>query len=494
MTSFSMVPTGRRSRGLVGALGALSLILAACGGTDDGDAGTQRRGPESPPLPSDSSGYTDLVPSADTVIIYVSAAGNDSNDGLTPETPVKTPQKGISLLREGYPDWLLFKRGDAWDTGLGGWKLSGRSPTERMVIGAYGEGERPRFAFSSDSALFTGGGVSAKESMDNLAFVSLHLLGANHDLSRGAPSGKNQYCVQWLRGARDVLFEDIRFEYCQVNLQAFDGIPMQRLRFFRNLFLDSYSLDDSHAQGIYLDGVTETVLEENVFDHCGWHPDVPSAVPTIFNHCIYWQQDRAPDGIVRNNLILRGSSHGAQMRSSGRLEGNVFAGNAIGGFLGGEYDRTPAGERQGYAIGNLFTEGQDTTPREGHGSGDLFRGWAFELITGIQNVELSDNIVTHCRSAAASCRSLPAQHGNSLIRNNVVWDWANTLVGNLDETPGPFKDPDRTIASYHATLGGAESFEAFANEARKQSKTNFRPAYTARAVIAYFREGFEPAE
>ncbi len=60
----------------------------------------------------------------------------------------------------------------------------------------------------------------------------------------------------------------------------------------------------------------------------------------------------------------------------------------------------------------------------------------------------------------------------------------------MAESPGPYLDPDRTVATYNLSLGGTESFEAFALEVRRQSKTNWRPAYTAQAVNAYIREGF----
>src|SRR5579872_362178 len=50
-----------------------------------------------------------------TCIYYVSSsAGNDANDGLSPATAVKTIAKGRSLMRDGFPDWLLLNRGDVW--------------------------------------------------------------------------------------------------------------------------------------------------------------------------------------------------------------------------------------------------------------------------------------------------------------------------------------------------------------------------------------------
>lgn len=53
-----------------------------------------------------------------------------------------------------------------------------------------------------------------------------------------------------------------------------------------------------------------------------------------------------------------------------------------------------------------------------------------------------------------------------------------------------FPDPQRTVAGYNAAVGGEPTFEAFVAEVRRQSKANWRPQYTARAVNDYIRAGF----
>ncbi len=467
-----------KNAGVAGNLGGSSQGQGTGGATD---------------LPTDASGFTTLTPSSDTRTIYVSSStGNDAKDGLAPDTAVKTVERGKSLLRDGYPDWLLFNRGDVWqgDDNLGQWTISGRSPSERMVIGAYGAGDRPRFEFSG-TALETLGSGNSPASMNNLVFVSLHLLGAAHDVSKGTPSGDNPACVYWLYGAQDVLFEDIRFEYCQVTLQNSDGHPIERVRFFRSLFLDSFSLDDSHAQGIYLEGVSNVSLEENIFDRCGWHPDVAAAVPTEFNHCVYWQEGAPANGILRGNIIMQGSSHGAQMRSSGTVQNNLFVRNAIAGFSSGTFSPVPSGT-QGTVTGNVFSEAQDITPRQGH-TGTDYRGWGWDLINGIQNAVMTNNIFSICNSTqqADSCESGPSSNSGSQISGNIVWKWPNSEPAYfLSNNAGPFVEPDRTVATYSASLGGTGTFEAFETEVRKQSKTNWRPAYTAAPIITYFNAGF----
>lgn len=446
--------------------------------------------PEAPPTSNAPvPGYTTFQRSGDTRVVYVSTKGNDANDGLSPERPVASVARGLAQLRDGYPDHLLFKRGDVFKSGFGIWTLSGRSPTEPMLISTYGEGERPRFEFE-DTAIITHGG-SGVERTDNLAFVGLHFVGAANN-PYDKPRVATPRCVLWLRPARDVLWEDVRFEYCSVGLQSEVLGGIERWRFYRSLFLDVFNATGGHASALYLSQVKAVRVEESIFDLCGWHPDVASAKPNMFNHCIYWQKHGPTDGLVRGNIIMRGSSHGVQMRSSGRVEGNVFVRNAISGFLA---DDTQVGPANGVAVNNVFSEGEDITPRHKH-AGNEHRGWAFELIVnkGVNpksSFVLKNNIFSICRSAnPATCRTAPASLPNAQIADNLVWRWLGSGQNELGETQGNFPDPDRTVATYNASLGGKNDFQAFANEVRKQSKNNWRKQYGADAVIAYFRGGF----
>jgi len=75
---------------------------------------------------------------------------------------------------------------------------------------------------------------------------------------------------------------------------------------------------------------------------------------------------------------------------------------------------------------------------------------------------------------------------------DMSFDAFKVAIGDTTSTFGAVKypDPNRTIATYHVSIGGAASHDAFIKEARKQSKSNWRPQYTADAVIAYIRAGF----
>src|SRR6516164_7331484 len=73
-------------------------------------------------ISQNSNGWTDITPSSYTKIIYVSSStGNDStcapaSPPVNPAgvTPCKTIRRGKSFMCDGYPDWLLLKKGDTW--------------------------------------------------------------------------------------------------------------------------------------------------------------------------------------------------------------------------------------------------------------------------------------------------------------------------------------------------------------------------------------------
>jgi len=53
-----------------------------------------------------------------------------------------------------------------------------------------------------------------------------------------------------------------------------------------------------------------------------------------------------------------------------------------------------------------------------------------------------------------------------------------------------YPDPNRTVETYHASLGKQASLSAFIDEVRKQSRTNWRREYTASAINDWIRAGF----
>src|SRR6516164_3717349 len=126
-------------------------------------------------LPLDANGWTIFTPSSDTRIIYVSdSTGNDSTGVIGDSThPYKTLAQGMSLLRNGYPDWLLLKKGDTWtNQALSNINVSGRSATEPMLFSSYGTGAQPLIQVSA-ALTNEGVGPTYGYSADYIAVVDI---------------------------------------------------------------------------------------------------------------------------------------------------------------------------------------------------------------------------------------------------------------------------------------------------------------------------------
>ena len=118
-------------------------------------------------------------------------------------------------------------------------------------------------------------------------------------------------------------------------------------------------------------------------------------------------------------------------------------------------------------------------------------------------VQVSNNIIAHDLSIRPYGQAIyidPAAD-NDIVTNNIIYQWTgedgaivnngqgNTLSGNDIDKTG-YLDPNRSVGSYMASLGGGPTLAAFLAAAQNQSKSNWNPQYTADAVNAYIAAGF----
>ncbi|MDX2248668.1 MAG: hypothetical protein SF052_17920 [Bacteroidia bacterium] len=118
------------------------------------------------------NGFTQFTPSSDSRIIYVSSSsGNDATAqfyspsapsiGSNPFNPTgvidayQTLAAAKTHLRNGYPDWILLKRGDTFtNQSFELLNKSGRNRNEPLLIAAYGmASERPAVLTGANSFL-----------------------------------------------------------------------------------------------------------------------------------------------------------------------------------------------------------------------------------------------------------------------------------------------------------------------------------------------------
>ncbi len=505
--------------------------------------------------------WTPLTPSADTRFVFVSSAsGNDAFNGLSSSSPKRTIAAGRSLLRNGYPDWLLLERGGVWDEVLGpAWNLSGRSASERMLVWSYGSStERPLIRTGTQ----TGFSAFAGTPNNDIALVGLHFWCNGYDGSQGQPRG-----VQLFGEIQNFLIEDCCIEGYETNVvvQGINENPAptgrhKNIALRRNVIVDAYNTGSSNSEGIFASGTDGLILSENLFDRNGWRDDVPGSVPTWYRHNVY-VQNLNTDVLLCANIVAR--TDGVLARSGGIVDDNLILRNALGLMFGG--GGFPAIETDGVTgtmRRNVVLDGGDLQPGSPRGWGIWManvrqatvdknvvainsHGHAPFPVTfdvandgiGVMNTVFSNNVVYAWSgisrfSGSASTTVNVKLQGNS-FQNPYTYDpllvhdqssstlgvtsasnvfgsiaapsaWMEsggglislaqwkTLVRDTTSTAQwtPFPDPGRSIPSYQVSLGAAGTLVGFLTEARKQSRSYWRPQYTADAVNTYVRAGY----
>ncbi len=383
-------------------------------------------------------GWTVFEKSPDTRVIYVSSSqGDDANDGLSPEKPVKTLEKGMSLLRHEHPDWLLLRRGDEWEEGLSGWfngnRVCGRSAAAPIVIGAYGEGPRPLLKVGESKFFHVVTGRSMPvdwQGVRNVAIAGLHIYdhtGDPHSPHFDKSKEKGGEGLSWQSTGANLLIEDCYFDYTGLAVvghgprkkEVEEKLTNFQLR--RCVVANNWS-SSGHCQGMFLNDVHGALIEECVFDHNGWNLEVGDR-PTWFNHNIYISIRN--DGIVaRGNIIARGSTTGIYCRTNGVLKDNLCMDNSPSLNLGRIRKFRPGGVT-GRIVGNVVIGAgvRDLPQVEG-----LSAGPAIEMANvNYKGAVVERNIVIGDPYSGRPAFNIGG-HGvgahNIKIRSNTVYRWA----------------------------------------------------------------------
>lgn len=288
-------------------------------------------------LPKDTEGWTKFTPSPDTRIMYVSANGDNDTalvytsanhpDWANPQSPSGTINSFATFaaayahLRSGYPDWVLFKRGDTLYDTVGQVEKQGRSTSEPILIGAYGSsGLSPLLKVGSVRGIF----VSERDPFAYLAVQGIRFYAHTRnsdDPEYNAVDNGNSGVELSGRYMSNILIEGCAFMYPRGNIVRGEYLydRARDIEFRRNLFLNSYQIATSHAQGLVGSHTENLLLEENVFDHNGWliqsipAQELPEGwneqtggQATMKNHNIYLGNDKGT--IIKNNISMRPSS------------------------------------------------------------------------------------------------------------------------------------------------------------------------------------------
>ena len=488
----------------------------------------------------DLGGWTTFTPSSDTRIIYVSSSqGNDANDGLSEATPKRTIAAGMSLLRNGFPDWLLLKKGDEWHlSGWLGWPpVSGKNGSEKLLFSSYGSGPRPRILFPDSSS---GLGLTDRS---YIAIVDISLEIPPPYTGLGG-AGFSAY------GCSDILFEGCYltgFGNC-VELNGTSNLTMRRCVVYY-----------AHNTSVIAATPLNCLFEENIIYNTGEILKLQGS--GISPHGFYMScAPGATSYTIRNNIISDTGYSALDMRpDNGVCDNNLIVRAPVGMDVGGGPCWTNFPDRTISITNNVILDGMHPFNQSGgayamqisQGSGQLvenniicnatmkpWKGIRFNTEAGqhCKTLTLSHNIIYRWDGDGVSIEASESSLDNLILNSNDFQSLSdNALVNFLhggiasktssssnrfysalaasnywfliegtgkslaefkgvvgDTTsvgsPVQYKNPQAaTIAGYHASLGQTASHQAFMAEAVQQSKGNWREEYTANAVNTWVR-------
>jgi hypothetical protein len=405
--------------------------------------------PVNAPVVAPAFAWTDFTPSPDTRRVFVSSsAGSDSNDGLSEATPVKSIWKGYTLLRDGYPDWLLLKRGDTFTTGRNvdrfgppplDWGFSfgksGRSSSERLLVSSYGSGSRPYIKCNPDeSPIWFQDPV-----VRYVAFVGLNFKSYTRDPDSPefqGPAGKSGINALY---AEDVLFEDCRFSY-------FGGHAIQSCAAFtlRGCVISDNYATVGHSQGLYTNNVKGLVVEGCAFIRNGWNPKVPGAQATVYNRNLYISN--TPGTVVRDCIDADGASGGMQLRIGGTCERNLVVRAPLG--ISFSHPENPKGvDVTGVIRQNVILGGRNIDI--------LGRGTGISIGTSAVDTSIYENIIANNTDGTENVAGIVFNgedietRGGIDVRDNIVRGWE---YGGRGTCIGFFMSPTRSLRLRSVTV------------------------------------------
>jgi hypothetical protein len=492
------------------------------------------------------SGWTVLNPSSDSRVIYVSnSQGNDNNSGLTPNAPKKTFGAAYALVRNGYPDHMLLKKGDTWTEKIP-WAKSGRSASEMMVLGSYGTGPRPMLLTGVQPAIDSGSGIP----ISHWAIVGIAM---------SSPSTASEG-MRLIMPGDNLLIENCYVEGYANNIviQGHPGIRTNT-RIRRNVLVDPRRTDPNYGGvNVFTAQYDGLLIEENVFDNSIANETNNNG---MLSHSIYIGEGSPSNNIIRNNIAHNGGRTNYNVRSGGLIENNLSIRGAQGITCGIGYAPTYVtatvrhnviienrnnqnGQPLGFGMSFTKMQSLDVDSNlicNGSGGHDT-RG--IVMTPDIRAGQIRNNTIYNWQPTNSpynwpieTIRLIGTPEGPISITNNTIQQHSNSFMVSFENAPAPgtvavtgnryhsartdgkwfvksagqtlnypewhafisdnsqlvqlsYPAPNRSIGGYHASIGGAANTTAFMTEARKQSKDFWRPQYTAAAVNNYLRAGF----
>lgn len=338
-----------------------------------------------------SVGWTDLSLPTGAIAVYVSSSTGSDTAAGTQSAPMRSVNAGYARLRDGFPDQLLLKCGDTW-TEAGQFQITKGAGSGYQVIGSYGTGPRPKITFTGPATGFYGENRGKR----GVAFVGLELAGSNQQYTNAVT----------MMGWNDVLVEDCYFHHLAtgVVIQDLPDRP-QRFKLRRNIMAEirfPSSSDTARAQGIYIGGADQWLMEGNVFYRVGVPGSTQSRPVYIHESCTR--------GTFRDNTFIEAVAEAYQVRPGGTVHNNLSIRCPIGAFVGND---SPGRSDVRY---NVVIESGDISAVHRRGIGIHVAGAA----------DIRDNFVGYNTGTGWGTVFAFTLSAGSTFTGNTVWDWSRT--------------------------------------------------------------------
>lgn len=402
----------------------MSVTLGAYG--DNGPAGWTTI------VASEPSGEGSAFVGSGTRKIYVSTSGSNSNPG-TQAQPKQTLAAGVALLRNGFPDWLLLKKGDVWTDEMLGSPPSGRSANEPILIGAYGSGARPLLRSRPAIGGQFIGSNSGTGRCANLAIIGLEFYGYTRDPNApsfvSGDSSLGFTGFSFLAATPWTLIEDCKFTYLSGNVVQtgnatltfpYSDDPSGTFIMRRNVNRYAYNAN-SDSTHIFMHGVSTPIFHENFFDNGGWLAGIRARGDTAHNTYISVHNGPAE---WKGNISTRASYKGIGSRNGGLFFDNLMAQcpAAMTGFQGADGPAFVFYQNETTYDGNVILDGVNA------GSGGAPGGITPIVDTGVDEAGLPGPIVIRnniisTNSGGTNALAIGLSLPGATVTENVIYDW-----------------------------------------------------------------------
>lgn len=414
--------------------------------------------------------------------------GGSADMALDQEAGLALWREIVGLKAEPSSHWLLLERGYSYESmTYMAFAAKGESALHPVLISAYGDGDQPIIT-----------AYQRYHSSDTENIVMRDLTFAN---GMDLLEGKNYLLedMSFTRGGLAIQFAE------SVTLRNSDMIDIYRSESKSD---GIWSPHINRVAGFYADKIEGLLVENNFVDHTGWADNYRADLsllggqpPSIYSHNMYLNYGNS-DVTLRDNIIMRGASFGAQVRSGGMIEDNLFIdNNAAINFLGGTHEGLTGTGNYTLLQGNVITSGGHRTVNSGP-PGAL----TMAMDNGGRMSTLIDNIITHLADP-----NNPAELAKKPVTHNPMWDkhgalYNDTIIHNWvgANNPGNARREEgtegldkavlgeTTIQNFTAQLLGKETatIADLATYLRAQAAGKLDGHVDADIINAFFREGF----